>query len=134
MAAQLGIANRVHFLGQRSDVPALLRAADVHYQPNADPEAFGIALVEALYAGLPVVTTAIGGAREIVDETCGILAKPGDPECLSQALRSLITDRAVLSKLASGGPARASRLCNPERQIEKLRVILGELRNSRMAA
>jgi glycosyltransferase involved in cell wall biosynthesis len=134
LAAELGIAHRVRFLGQRSDVPALLRAADVHCQPNTGSEPFGIAFVEALYAGLPVVTTAIGGAREIVDETCGILVEPGDPEGLSQALRRLIGDRALLSGLAAGGPARGHLLCNPARQLDKLRVILDDLRNSRVAA
>src|SRR2546426_1195229 len=57
-ATALGIADRVKFLGQRSDVPALLSAADIYCQPNVRPDAFGIAFVEALAAGLPVVTTA----------------------------------------------------------------------------
>ena len=71
-AARLGIAERVRFLGQRTDVPHLLAAADVHCQPNTGPEPFGLAFVEALAAGRPVVTTALGGALEIVDETCGV--------------------------------------------------------------
>jgi len=57
-AQKMGIAERVRFLGQRADVPRLLAAADIHCQPNTGPEPFGIAFVEALYAGLPVVTTA----------------------------------------------------------------------------
>jgi glycosyltransferase involved in cell wall biosynthesis len=61
-ARALGIADRFRFLGQRSDVPHLLAAADIHCQPNTGPEPFGIAFVEALYAGLPVVSTRLGGA------------------------------------------------------------------------
>ncbi|MFQ5745405.1 MAG: glycosyltransferase, partial [Acidobacteriota bacterium] len=72
-AARLDIADRVLFLGQRSDVPQLLAAADVHCQPNTGPEPFGITFIEAMYAHLPIVTTALGGAQEIIDGSCGML-------------------------------------------------------------
>jgi glycosyltransferase involved in cell wall biosynthesis len=49
----------------RSDVARLLAAADIHCQPNIGPEPFGITFIEALYAGLPLVTTSIGGAIEM---------------------------------------------------------------------
>ena len=65
-----GVADRVRFLGQRSDVPRLMAAADVFCQPNAGPEPFGVVFVEALYAGLPVVTSAFGGAVEVVERPC----------------------------------------------------------------
>src|SRR5262249_49606163 len=74
---RLGVTGRVRWLGQRSDVPSLLAAADIHCQPNTGPEPFGIAFIEALYAGLPVVTTAIGGPMEIINDTCGVLVAPG---------------------------------------------------------
>jgi glycosyltransferase involved in cell wall biosynthesis len=134
LADKLGIQDRVRFLGQRSDVPQLLRAADIHCQPNTGPEPFGIAFVEALYAGIPVVTTALGGALEIVDETCGILVKPDDDMELAQALRKLIQNPALRNRLAAGGPARARGLCGPAAQIEKLRSILDELRKGFVAA
>ena len=53
-------------------MPALLAAADLFCQPNTAPEPFGLSLVEALQAGLPVVTSGIGGACEIVDASCGV--------------------------------------------------------------
>jgi glycosyltransferase involved in cell wall biosynthesis len=61
--AALGIAERIRFLGERRDVPRLLRGADLHCQPNVGPEPFGICFVEALWAGLPVITSSIGGLR-----------------------------------------------------------------------
>src|SRR5207244_372423 len=64
-----GMADRVRFLGQRDDVADLLTAADINCQPNEGPESFGIVFLEALYADLPVVTTALGGALEIIDES-----------------------------------------------------------------
>ncbi|WP_217275991.1 glycosyltransferase family 4 protein [Corallococcus exiguus] len=112
-ALALGLGDRVRFLGQRSDVPRLLRAAEVHCQPNTGPEPFGLAFVEALYAGLPVVTTALGGPLEIVDASCGVLVPP-KPEALAQALRGLIEDEAARRKLGSGGPARAKALSAPD--------------------
>jgi glycosyltransferase involved in cell wall biosynthesis len=57
LAADLRISERVRFVGQRSDVPRLLAAADIFCQPNSGPEPFGIVFVEALYAGLPVVAS-----------------------------------------------------------------------------
>ncbi len=77
-AGKTGIADRVRFLGQRSDVQRLMAAADVYCQPNTGPEPFGLVFVEALYSGLPVVTSNSGGAIEIVTNACGVLCPPGD--------------------------------------------------------
>jgi len=123
-AAQMKIADRVRFLGQRSDVPRLLAAADIHCQPNTGPEPFGIAFIEGLLAGLPVVTTAIGGAREIVDDTCGILVPPHDPSALAATLRRLIRDASLRTRLGAAGPGRARSLCDPQRQMASLRDLL----------
>ena len=75
-AAAAGIDDRIRFLGERRDVQLLLNAADIFCQPNLRGEAFGIVFVEALYNRLPVVSTALGGALEIVDESCGRLVCP----------------------------------------------------------
>ncbi|WP_244219530.1 glycosyltransferase family 4 protein [Corallococcus interemptor] len=118
-ASALGLGDRVRFLGQRSDVPRLLRAAEVHCQPNTGPEPFGLAFVEALYAGLPVVTTALGGPLEIVDASCGVLVPP-KPEALAQALRELIENESARRTLGSGGPSRARALSAPAEFLEGL--------------
>jgi glycosyltransferase involved in cell wall biosynthesis len=127
LAVDLGIAERVRFLGQRSDVLRLLDAADVHCQPNTGPEPFGITFVEALNAGLPVVTTAMGGAQEIVDSSCGILVPPADAVALGEALRRMIGDDQLRARLGAAGPRRAAELCAPERQIPRLSEILHTL-------
>lgn len=108
-----GVTDRVRFLGQRGDVPRLLAAADVHCQPNTAPEPFGIAFVEALHAGLPVVTTRLGWAVEIVTDACGVLVPPGDAAALAAALAALIADPAARARLGAAGPARAAALCGP---------------------
>ena len=119
-ARRLGIDDRVRWLGERQDVRQLLGAADVHCQANIAPEPFGIAYVEALAAGLPVVASRMGGAAEIVDDTCGVLVPPGDSRALAAALDRLFLDRGVRAKLSHGAPARARYLSDPARQLSKL--------------
>jgi glycosyltransferase involved in cell wall biosynthesis len=126
-AVRLGIAERVRFLGQRADVSRLLAASDVYCQPNIGPEPFGIAFIEALHAGLPVLTTAQGGAREIVDETCGVLVPAGDAKALAAALRRLVTDENLRARLGAAGPARARQLCDPATQMLKLHRALAAI-------
>jgi glycosyltransferase involved in cell wall biosynthesis len=123
-AVRLGIAGRVRFLGQRSDVPRLLVAADVYCQPNTRPESFGISFVEALYAGLPVVTTALGGALEIVDDGCGALVPPGDAAALAATLHRLLERPEERWRLGQAGPLRAADLCDPERSLQRLVEVL----------
>jgi glycosyltransferase involved in cell wall biosynthesis len=119
-----GLADRVRFLGQRSDVPRLMAAADIYCQPNTGPEPFGLAFVEALYAGLPVVTSNFGGAVEIVTGACGVLCPPGDAVAVAAALRELIGDSVGRRALGEAGPARAAELCDPARQIGRLAEVV----------
>jgi glycosyltransferase involved in cell wall biosynthesis len=129
-AVRLGIGDRVRFLGQRSDVPSLLAAADIFSQPNLGAEPFGIVFIEALAARLPVVTTAMGGPKEIVDESCGIVAPPKDADGIAAALRRLIDSADLRLRLGQHGPERARDLCDPSGRIPDLyRALLGAVRN-----
>jgi glycosyltransferase involved in cell wall biosynthesis len=123
-AAREGIADRVRWLGERSDVGRLLAAADLYCQPNLEPEPFGIAFVEALAAGLPVLTTRQGAADEIVDATCGVLVPPAQPAALAASLRDLVIDSARRRQLAARTRARAARLCDPATQLQRLSAAL----------
>lgn len=126
-AVALGIAERVRFVGQRNDIRRLLAAADVYCQPNVGPDAFGVTFIEALYAGLPVVSTALGGAPEIIDDSCGILVTPGDSAALAGALGRLINDRNLRARLGAAGPAHAASLCDPQSQMTRLVGALGRV-------
>jgi len=119
-----GVADRVRFLGQRGDVARLYAAADVHCQPNTGPEPFGVTFVEALYAGLPVVGTDMGGAAEVVNGLCGVLVPPDDPAALADALARLIDDPAARARLGAEGPARATELCDPAAVLPRLEGLL----------
>ncbi|MDQ3804563.1 MAG: glycosyltransferase, partial [Acidobacteriota bacterium] len=120
LAVRLGIGERVRFAGERPDIPRLLAAADIYCQPNTRPESFGLTFIEAMLARLPVVTTDIGGAREIVDASCGLLVPPGDVRALARALRTLIEDPAGRDALSGESPARPRELCDPAGQLSLL--------------
>jgi glycosyltransferase involved in cell wall biosynthesis len=132
-ASDLGVADRVRFTGHRSDVADVLAAADIFCQPNMEPEPFGLSLVEALAASVPVVSSSIGGALEIVDDTCGTLVPPGDSSILAAALSRLITDRGARERLAQHGPRRARELCDPQTQMTAIAATLERARCRRSA-
>jgi glycosyltransferase involved in cell wall biosynthesis len=92
LAAGLGIADRVHFVGFRDDVTPFLSALSLYVHP-ARMEGFGIAVVEALAAGKAVVATRAGGLPEVVDHgRTGLLVAVDHPEELSTAILSLLHD------------------------------------------
>jgi glycosyltransferase involved in cell wall biosynthesis len=100
-AERLGISGRVHFLGVREDIPALLAASDV-FVLASDWEGNPMSVMEAMGAGLPIVATAVGGVPEVVGEG-GILTPPGDGQALATAMAELLIHperRAQLGKVA----------------------------------
>jgi len=126
-AKRLGILDRVRWAGERDDVPRVLAAADIYCQANLKPEPFGIVFIEALAAGLPVITTGMGGPCEIVDERCGMLVTPRDEHRLAAALRSLVSDPVRRSQLAASAPPRARTLCDPAHALHQLKDVLTEM-------
>lgn len=129
LAAESGIVDRVRFLGHRTDVPELMSAADIYCQPNETPEGFGITFVEALNAGLPVLTTAMGAAPEIIDDTCGRLAPPRDMASLTKVLSCWIENDDWRRRLGTAGPARVARICGPVQHFRELRRLLAPLKS-----
>jgi len=132
-AERYGIADRMRFLGQRTDIQRLLSAADLFCQPNTGPEPFGIVFVEALSSGLPVITTATGGGLEIVNSNCGVLTSPSDAGALAAALRQLVTDSELRVRMSDSAPARARELCEPSQQIMRLAAVVETLSRRRAA-
>jgi glycosyltransferase involved in cell wall biosynthesis/GT2 family glycosyltransferase len=115
LARALGVAGRVHFLGFCTDMPALMRAADLFVMPSRY-EPFGLVLLEALASGLPVIAAAgAGGAELITPGTGAVLVDCDDAAALAAALRHLLArpDRAAMAAaarrtaLAHSGPAMA---------------------------
>ena len=127
LALKQGVGDRIQLLGQRQDVPDLLCAADVYCQPNIEPDAFGIVFIEALYAGLPIVTSELGGPVEILDDTCGLLLPPGDDAKLASVLGELLDNPELRRHLADAGPVRAKALSDPSRQMRLLYETLSSI-------
>ena len=105
-AGELGVADRCVFLGERTDVPDLLAAADLVVLPSLF-EGLPVSVLEAMAAERPVIATAIGGTDEaITTEVTGILVPPRDPAALAAAVARLQADPALARRLASAGRAR----------------------------
>jgi glycosyltransferase involved in cell wall biosynthesis len=109
--ARLGVAERVAWLGDvsASDLPLLYAAGDVFVLPAvARSEAFGIVLLEAMAAGLPVITTEVGTGTSfvVVDGQTGMVVPPADSSALAEALRELVGNPDKARKMGEAGHAR----------------------------
>ncbi|MDH3605935.1 MAG: glycosyltransferase [Acidimicrobiia bacterium] len=102
----LGLEGHVEFLGRvpHDQVPDLMNSFDVFVNPSVVPESFGVAILEASAAGLPVVATAVGGVPEVtIDETTALMIEPGRPDQLASALRRLHADPGLRARLGAAG-------------------------------
>ena len=109
LAARLGVTDVVAFLGWREDVGSLHHRWQVLVQPSAH-EGFGIAALEAMAAGLPVVASATGGLPELVeDERTGFLVPVGDVEALAGRLDRLLGDDVLRVRMGDAARQRAVR-------------------------
>jgi L-malate glycosyltransferase len=107
LVAQLGLTERVRFLGLRNDVQDLLARADLFVHPATWGEAFGFTITEAMAAGVPVIATRAGGIPEIVvDGESGLLVAPGSVEELALALARLASDEPMRDRLGQAARRR----------------------------
>jgi glycosyltransferase involved in cell wall biosynthesis len=114
-AESLGIAQRVHFLGARTDVAELLKLADIYVHVPVF-EGFGIAAAEAMAAGKPIIASNVPGLAQVVGDAA-VLVSPGDSEALATAIRRLIASPE--QRLQLGGAAlRRSNQFSIERTVE----------------
>jgi hypothetical protein len=127
---ELGVAERVRFLGRRPDVPQLLAACDVFALPSLY-EGSSLAVLEAMAAGIPIVSSAIGGTEELIEDgRSGLLVPPGDAPALAAAMRRLLEDPQLREDFAGRARERVDaglrREQNAERVAEVYRELLGE--------
>jgi glycosyltransferase involved in cell wall biosynthesis len=109
LGRELGVAERVRFLGFRSDVPALLAALDVLVIPSLT-EGFPLSLVEAMAAGVPVVATRVGGVPEVATDGHNVLlVPPADPEALARRTLEILERPELADRLARAGRETAAR-------------------------
>jgi glycosyltransferase involved in cell wall biosynthesis len=132
LAKRLGISDQVIFTGHRSDIPAMLAAMDV-FALSCDTEGFGLAALEAMAAGLPVVATQVGALPELVEagET-GLLVPRGDARALANALLTLLRDHGLATRLGAAGRVRAERDFSAARTAEQISDVYLELVGGRV--
>lgn len=123
VAESEGVADRVHFLGARSDIPALLRACDLFVFPSLH-EGLGIALIEAMAAGCACVASATGPIPEVVRHSKnGWLVPPGDAESLAEAICTLLPDPGRRQALGEQAAAETRERFEPGRAAARLAEI-----------
>jgi glycosyltransferase involved in cell wall biosynthesis len=127
LAARHGIGDRITFAGRRRDVGEVMQGLDLFVQPSMW-EGFGITVLEAMAAGLPVVATRVGGIPEVVrDGVTGLLVPPGDPGALAHACGEVLRDGDLASRLGDAGRIRVESLFPIERLVGETAALYREL-------
>lgn len=105
--SELGLEEKVHLAGFRTDADSILAAADVVALSSRE-EGLGTVLIDALWMGKPIAATRAGGIPEIVqDGSCGLLASVGNSNQLGAAIARLLTDTVLRTRIAAASRARA---------------------------
>ncbi|MCL6581647.1 MAG: N-acetyl-alpha-D-glucosaminyl L-malate synthase BshA [Firmicutes bacterium] len=127
LAMRLGVAQQVVCLGRQERVEELLAACDLFILPSR-LEAFGLAALEAMAAGVPVVATRVGGLPEVVGEgEAGLLYEPDDLEGMAEGLRRLMTDTGLRLDFSRRARDRAFRLFSTDRIIPQYEALYERL-------
>lgn len=130
-ASALGVADRLHLLGLRSDVPAVLAAADIFVMPSLS-EGLPLALLEAMFAGCPIVATDVGEVgRALAQGWAGVLVPPADPRALATAIDALLRDAERSRALGDRAAARAVAEYDVSRMLRRYAAIYQGLATSR---
>jgi glycosyltransferase involved in cell wall biosynthesis len=119
LAASLGLADRVHFLGQRMDVDRILAGAQIGLLIT-NWEGFPLTILEAMRANLPVVASDVGGVSEsVTDGVTGFVVPQGDVDVLRDRLVRLLADSALRTRLGMRGRAEYETHFALERSVSK---------------
>lgn len=128
LSTELQLGECVEFCGFVRDVQKHIAKLDVLVHASTIPEPFGQVIIEGMAAGKPVIATSGGGAMEIVvDGVSGLLVPMNDSNALSAAIRNLLGDRALRSRLGAGGRQRVQDSFRIEQTAAKISQIYSEL-------
>ena len=126
LARELGIESAVIFMGERTDVPEILRAVDIVLVPSWE-EPFGRSVVEGMAMGTAVMATSVGGPSEIItDGVDGVLLPPKQAECWARAAIDLLSEPERRAHLGTAARQRATSF-NPAAYSEALTTIYSEV-------
>ncbi len=126
LVARAGLQDRVSWLGEREDVPELMRALDVLLLPSWE-EPFGRALIEAMALGVPVIATNVGGPPEILDDGReGVLLAPREPAAWAQAVARLADDPDRAAAMGAAGRSRVHRQFTVARHLDAVLALYAQ--------
>jgi glycosyltransferase involved in cell wall biosynthesis len=126
-----GLEGSVRFTGSVDNVHEYLQASDIFVFPT-EREAFGISLIEAMACGLPVISTSVGGVKDILQHRRnGLVVEPGDSRPLYDALDALMTDSALSTRLAQSAWRTVQERYSDPTVIPKYVELLRDVRNLR---
>jgi len=118
-----GLNNKIHFLGQRLDIPELLAITDIFVLPSLF-EGMPLSLMEAMASGLPVVSTDVGGVSElVVDGETGFLVPPRNSAALAEKIKTLIDDKALSKAMGVKGQERIKNNFTFEAMVDKTETL-----------
>jgi len=125
--AKLGVAGSVLFIGFRTDLPDLLREADISVLPSLS-EGLSNSLLEAMQAGVPVIATDVGGNPEIVDDgVSGLLVPVRDSEALAKAMIRMFADPAMRKCMGAAARIRIATTFSMERSLRSVECLYEKL-------
>ena len=120
--------SRIRLLGFRRDTPDLMAAMDVLVQPSRDPEACSMTILQAMFAGKPVVATDVGGNKELVAQgKTGWLVPREDPDGLALALGRVVEDARMRSALGEAGQREALARFTLDQQVRAFNRLLWDV-------
>jgi glycosyltransferase involved in cell wall biosynthesis len=131
-AAALALSGRVLFAGRQDDVVPWLQALDAFALPSTANEGVPQALMQAMAAGIPVVSTRVGAIPELVeDEATGLLIAPGQPHELAGALARLLEDRVFATRMAKAARASIVENFSSAKMLDRMAAVLLEATGGR---
>jgi glycosyltransferase involved in cell wall biosynthesis len=121
MAVELGLKERVHFLGWRSDVPRVVKASDVCILPSVDhSESFGMVLAEGMAVSKPCIGSNMGGIPEVIEDgVTGLICEP-TAEGLAEAMARMLESDDIRTTMGEAGRRRVESVFTLRRQVAEV--------------
>jgi len=126
---RLGLNETVLFTGLRRDIPSIMAASDILVHTAAEPEPLGRVVMEGMAAGRPVIATAAGGVKEIIqDRVTGILVPPANPQAIVDAVELLMQDPVLQAKICRNAREYAQQNFSVQRHWDSVGALYRQVR------